>query len=1079
MKNERHGVIVYLLALLMLLGSKIRKSKPLSLVAVACGIAFLVFCGWAIFKLLSLGVPVPRKKDTTHNGSRPETDATRQTELARVEAQTVQHESGAQVFVPSRQILYSNKVAFTSVPTPPALEKVPLESPVMRFDSFSGEVIDGKTFVDLPAGESVKDAVVLVRSQLGFWLPIPSEPVTLANGKPGRRVKIDRQPTPWFLAVARADSAAATAAESGDPLLLLEQLNWTDQDALELRLAEESSRYSAPPEEGWSLCSPAYADEGGKKKKITDPVELLKKAIEMLYRTKGAVRQGSQRLAWERYLEALDYLSQIRQTKYWESLINLTTSGWASGSADVLEQRRCAGLPDSWSVPVVLETLLAGYAPWGLDLTLRFAASDENIMADGFDLRILKPLGELLWADVPIAVSGKSSRLAGPWNEELDKIIKDQKLVAGEAKRSVLLRLYSPRAIEAGYIETALEWTRDYIIRWGPVVIGLASGGVGAAALPAAYAGMDIVIGWMDKEFRHDAVTYAGFEYGQIGHEQVLSAVAGVEEGQLQILGQNFSVKNINFRMLLVDLAVTTALVCYRWNPGEVRELATGPKGYKDGEDGIVFAADQPNVPPILVIGWVESSYVQPANSRYYTVGAKFNRVWHLDYSKVYAERAGGKGLNSYIRHGTDDFASGAKNELTGSAFSSTGARKGMPWADMLTPLKADWIPSAPVIDTAPQEQHIAFSLRKDLIAMICTKRGISEPWDTVNLSELGLEVVLEMKGEDPPSLTLPLQESPGWKKQKDSRRCAVRLADENHVPMDDSDLPAFQKGAQGELPRLLTRYTVVVKDKDGAKEWYRAEADFRDKKARRFFMTRYGSFWWGDGDEKVPWHEVETVETSAPPFVTGWAFMEVPFRYRITGSVVHSGENLVGTAFRSDHDATYVPQWQGNTASFSQWTGKVEQAFTVTTAEQNTRIGRFVFVQRSEEEGESARFELENIPLRYTGKVGKSGVEFFVFAIKDAEVKSHVKSFNSKVTRTVTERDPSTQKEVQSTVTSEITAIGVPPDEGGDCYLCLLFWNRVDKQLEEMLKKGEFTEAEFTEAMEKCEKELREWRGK
>jgi hypothetical protein len=268
-----------------------------------------------------------------------------------------------------------------------------------------------------------------------------------------------------------------------------------------------------------------------------------------------------------------------------------------------------------------------------------------------------------------------------------------------------------------------------------------------------------------------------------------------------------------------------------------------------------------------------------------------------------------------------------------------------------------------------------------------------------------------------------------------------------------------------------------VLKDKEGDREWRRIEVDFRTKTARRFFLSRQGSFWWGDGSEKIPWHQIEIPDEQPNPFATCGLSMEIPYRYSVRGSVCSSGENMEGNPFRTSADEEVLPQWQGSTAFLTLRTGEVEELFELTLGEQNTKITSFKYTQRSNAKGVTCRFEIVDIPLCYAGKLGDTGIAISIFGLKLEEVRKHVKSVDSKLTQVVIEIDPATRKEVQSTVTSEITSIGERPEGGGACFVSAFFCNYTMAQLQEMIAKGQTTEAELSEALEKASLEIQRLR--
>ena len=143
--------------------------------------------------------------------------------------------------VPAGPVLYSPAVAWTDLPVPAELRDVALVAPVLRFDSHSGLVFEGRVAVDLPLG-SAERGVALVWSRLGVWLPLPSQAVTLADGKPGLRVLVDQEPTPWTFTVARAPGETGIPATG---LALREQLRWTDKAALQRELDRQTFNWPA------------------------------------------------------------------------------------------------------------------------------------------------------------------------------------------------------------------------------------------------------------------------------------------------------------------------------------------------------------------------------------------------------------------------------------------------------------------------------------------------------------------------------------------------------------------------------------------------------------------------------------------------------------------------------------------------------------------------------------------------------------------------------------------------------------------------------------------------------------------
>lgn len=377
-----------------------------------------------------------------------------------------------------------------------------------------------------------------------------------------------------------------------------------------------------------------------------DPVNILEQAIVRFYSVHAAIKLGQPQIAWERYLEALNLMVDLRKTDYREEIIKLSETQWP---------KELPELPELSYVSVVMETLLASYAPWGLDLTLLLAA---NIQKEGFDLQVLKPLGNLPYADAiipePEKPSAKTSHnhQAPPWNPVLDSLIKESNLVPEHSKKGVLLRLYSPSVLEADYAETGLILLKDVIIRWAPFFLTLGSGGPGAAVLPGLLGLFDLAVGWMDEEFKFDAAAYLTYNLTNAVHDEAVSeTVVAFENGQIFIFGKKIGEAFQKFLkhpwkpLLLADIVVTLGIWEVRWNPMILRQLATGPKGYR-----LCDKQNQPNLPPILVFGWVDGP-LKPEKPNRYTVAGCFNRVWQLDYNHVYQEHINREGLHNYVIH--------------------------------------------------------------------------------------------------------------------------------------------------------------------------------------------------------------------------------------------------------------------------------------------------------------------------------------------------------------------------------------------------------------------------------------------
>lgn len=424
--------------------------------------------------------------------------------------------------------------------------------------------------------------------------------------------------------------------------------------------------------------------------------------------------------------------------------------------------------------------------------------------------------------------------------------------------------------------------------------------------------------------------------------------------------------------------------------------------------------------------------------------------------------------------------------------------------------VSAELIPSEELIrDTAPYEQLIVFYLSKELIAMICTNRGIQESWNTVDLKELGLDVVIEMKGEDSAPLRVPLREYHGRRDSKTARRCAVHLFNKNMAPTAEQDLDPDFQGVLAPLPQLLTCYSLALKDTEGDREWRRIEVDFRSKTARRFFLEREGSFWEGGGIEKIPWHQIEIPadadDFKAPRF--GRVKFKIPYQSRFTGSVERSSEPSDDELTSSGYENVVPLVWDGLTATLAE---KVEQSqdpsppvgynpadytpggytpgdkpadpsppqpqpqpqseipplvftqvCTITFDEALTEIETFKVQWAREGDKHSTFMVFKNLPLVFKTELGRTNVAIYVFSVNNSALKDHLVSIDFKETSTEMETDPKTQEPVQSHITHEMLGLRDAPGA-----IMVMLAGASDDEIKALFEAGKLTEAELEQAM-------------
>lgn len=780
-------------------------------------------------------------------------------------AQVVSHPSGARVSVPAGPVLYSPKVALREEPRPPELKDVPLLSAVYRFESYAGIVLGGKTPVDLPAGDGGDSAVVMVHSPLGLWIVLPSEPVTLADGKPGRRVLIDSEPTPWTLVAARGRAGGAESARGS--ISFLERLRWTDKRALKRELersAAAETRDTGRTHESFSFFPAAYAEE--KKKDSRTPEELLTAACATLSQSSAIIwwldhapespispTEGEQAKrtvqAWTEYVKGLRLLRQVRDA---DDLSGLKVD--VGGSLP-------DGVPESAKVEVLLESMMAYFAPWGIDFTLLLV--DNHVLNERFDLRVLEPYGELLFADVDLKLPEQKGEIRG-LIKQLDHTLKvvssKESLNETKCNRRAFLRLHSSRLFLKGWGEWFAEWG-EIALRWGPVVTGLYTGGWG---VPLAWALTETGLDWYAQAYNVSNDVYARIQYGTTtldeGSELLISYTANEvfcfgREGPQKVSGWSPKTK-ASALMYILSCAVASAQVGMRQSYiGEVRRLATGPKGYKRGADGWIFSADQFETPPVLVVAWVHGP-LKGTGRCDYPVDGLFFKVWELDYEKLYAsDLFTGDGLHGRVRALVSELYD---SPVRGSR-STTDPKRfrlnlDIPYELPVKELETDLIASVRKIDSTPKEQFIRFVLPQQTIEAILKQQKRSESWNRVDLSTLGLSVSLTGRqdfGLDREwSMTVPVKEVPTFPKEPLGRACGVHLVAGTFEPTADEEVEAGYGGSVGQLRNLHTRYTFSLSDKKGVirKPF---ELNFLEHQGARMKTGTRST----PGTEMVPWH--------------------------------------------------------------------------------------------------------------------------------------------------------------------------------------------------------------------------------
>lgn len=354
-----------------------------------------------------------------------------------------------------------------------------------EFVSFVGVPIEGAAKIDLPGGEP--GSKLIVRTASGFWSELPSESITLKDGRAGVRVTVQGVPAPWTFALAapKAGAPFLTAEERDD--LRLETLYWTDRTAWEKEidawLATEplavtfgETRWASqqPPADVWAEYDRVRAQMrftlkmfGAARRGLDNPVSLF---------GGDSNPTGQELSAQELWAGGVQRLAVVKQN-------------WLAfrGKVDVetLEPARQVAIyfVDQW-----IETAMHDYAPWGIDLVKAWLDGDQ---LKGFDLAVLKPYGELKWVDIVVAPGDVPTLIEAATREA-----EAASPPAGTPGRQFTLRLYSVRAMERLAVVDWLKENVDWIVRWLPVALAATGLIPGAVGLSFAFAMADQVLNW-------------------------------------------------------------------------------------------------------------------------------------------------------------------------------------------------------------------------------------------------------------------------------------------------------------------------------------------------------------------------------------------------------------------------------------------------------------------------------------------------------------------------------------------------------------------------------------------------------
>lgn len=419
--------------------------------------------------------------------------------------------------------------------------------------------------------------------------------------------------------------------------------------------------------------------------------------------------RSPEQYAWQQYRSGLEQLKFLtgEQNNYSNILIQFPLSGKLPPPGGVPWDRDI-----TLTLKRAIELVGMDYAPWGIEFTYFLLRTFDNGQAL-FDLRILRPVGDLLFVDVsvPAEMIPDSVKNNPEYKSEISQF------TPKKLSQVFTLRLFADRTVNREWTDWLLQRTDDTALRWGPVLYGgatymlLGTGSLLTLGIEAAWsvteATLDFYQDMTDAEAHY--VTQTQWVTTGIGDgaEPALKAMVHMTDGQVVVNNQVYRVTQSDLRWGVGRLMIS-ASVAYglqKINDGFLKEIGripTGRNGYYNGY-----------VPPVLLIGYLEGEKVKKRGDEYTVIQAQ-SVGWNLNFQGLYPgdlSETIGNPLNfefSFARLPFDSY------------------RKGRAW-----PLKI-------IQDPSPDAQFIRFAIPRTVIEKQIQMLNLGTTWDKVDLLTLG-----------------------------------------------------------------------------------------------------------------------------------------------------------------------------------------------------------------------------------------------------------------------------------------------------------------------------------------------------
>ncbi len=659
----------------------------------------------------------------------------------------VEHPSKARLEAPQGAFAENARLSITARDQVPSAEPFQREGPAFEINGYT--LLSGQrpAAVDLPEGAAGDRAVVLFHS-LGAWIRIPSHPVRLADGSPGRRAQLDGVHFPWILTVARAPDAAPAADLAEGPgraaaLARLEQLRITDRAAFLAELdrfnAMEQAEFRRTPSAGapFSLVPSAHAASPSTTIAHpfaygTDHLEKARiaalRAYGLIYHLDAGQAEARRSSAVKLYRDALHHLWEARRAVFAMSESDRAYQILDESNEQNLTYIYGGTLPLSQMVEVYCGTL----APWGLQF-MRHLVADDDVHDRGFDVRAIPFFDQLPFVDValpggrkPVPLLRKDGQPSGKIHIELEhwqrQLVQELNILPDQALHFDIVRLYSPTVEDwnANDILSALKTGKSGVSALFAAALLYKGAAVGASVWAVYEIAAPFLEYWMVDPMVKEASREAARQKRGPTHLTLINLYDGAKLLGQRLLDSTASplggLTDIVFNCL-IDFGEMERFERLR---AETKAASSGVEGYRNW--GGWWTTHFP-LPPVVLMSTVQGPTKDRPNFENlwgsYLVEGRGTLSMALNHSALSPLRRGPYSLAECFRQQTDEWNLPLDDQLRAA-----------------TPYGIHWKPVSPEnwmriwVDQAPDLQVVEWSLEEEALLPWARAAGLSlEKW--------------------------------------------------------------------------------------------------------------------------------------------------------------------------------------------------------------------------------------------------------------------------------------------------------------------------------------------------------------